>query len=74
MIHTNLDHLISVDLPCLQAICQTLEETVSDLQDRLREKEGEVAVLRTQVNFLMVQQKTLVKALRWADAFLSCII
>lgn len=47
-----------------QAMCQTLEETVSDLQDRLREKEGEVAVLRSQVNFLLVQQQTLVKALR----------
>ena len=47
-----------------QALCQTLEETVSDLQDRLREKEGELTVLRTQINFLMVQQQTLVKALR----------
>ncbi|KAK8391230.1 hypothetical protein O3P69_017121 [Scylla paramamosain] len=47
-----------------RALCQTLEDTVSDLQDRLREKEGELAVLRTQVNFLLVQQQTLVKALR----------
>ncbi|XP_050734494.1 sorting nexin-16-like isoform X2 [Eriocheir sinensis] len=47
-----------------RAMCQSLEETVSDLQDRLREKDGELAVLRSQVNFLMVQQQTLVKALR----------
>lgn len=59
-----LDHLLSGGLLCSQAMCQTLEETVSDLQDRLREKEGELAVLRSQVNFLLVQQQTLVKALR----------
>lgn len=58
---------ISTSMPSPQAMCQSLEETVADLQDRLREKDGELAVLRSQINFLMVQQQTLVKALRWAS-------
>lgn len=48
----------------LQAMCQSLEENVSYLQEQLREKDSEIAVLRSQVNFLMAQQQTLVKALR----------
>ncbi|XP_042218057.1 uncharacterized protein LOC121863454 isoform X2 [Homarus americanus] len=47
-----------------RAICQTLEDTVSEFQEQLRERDGEIAVLRSQVNFLMAQQQTLVKALR----------
>lgn len=47
-----------------RAMCQSLEENVSYLQEQLREKDSEIAVLRSQVNFLMAQQQTLVKALR----------
>lgn len=47
-----------------RAICQTLEDSIADLQEQLREKDGEIAILRSQVNFLMAQQQTLVKALR----------
>lgn len=59
-----MNQSVTASMPSPQAMCQSLEETVSDLQDRLREKEGELAVLRSQVNFLLVQQQTLVKALR----------
>ncbi|XP_047497424.1 sorting nexin-16-like isoform X3 [Penaeus chinensis] len=47
-----------------RAMCQSLEENVSYLQEQLREKDSEIAILRSQVNFLMAQQQTLVKALR----------
>ncbi|KAK8735361.1 hypothetical protein OTU49_005634 [Cherax quadricarinatus] len=47
-----------------RAMCQTLEDNVADLQAQLRERDGEIAVLQSQVNFLMAQQHTLVKALR----------
>lgn len=47
-----------------RAMCQTLEDSVADLQDQLLEKDGEIAVLRSQVSFLMAQQHTLIKALR----------
>lgn len=47
-----------------RAMCQTLEDSIADLQIRLRERDGEIAVLQSQVNFLMAQQHTLVKALR----------
>ncbi|XP_042893903.1 sorting nexin-16-like isoform X3 [Penaeus japonicus] len=47
-----------------RAMCQSLEENVSYLQEQLRERDSEIAILRSQVNFLMAQQQTLVKALR----------
>lgn len=45
-------------------MCQSLEDSVSDLQEQLKEKDSEIAVLRSQVSFLMAQQHTLMKALR----------
>ncbi|XP_068235557.1 uncharacterized protein [Palaemon carinicauda] len=47
-----------------RAMCQSLEENIVDLQEQLRDRDGEIAVLKSQVNFLMAQQHTLVKALR----------
>ncbi|KAK7075846.1 Sorting nexin-16 [Halocaridina rubra] len=47
-----------------RAMCQSLEENVADLQEQLRERESEIAILKSQVSFLMAQQQTLVKALR----------
>ncbi|KAG0710721.1 Sorting nexin-16 [Chionoecetes opilio] len=47
-----------------QAMYQSHEETVSNLQDCLKEKESELVVLRSQNNFIMLQLQTLVKALR----------
>lgn len=46
-------------------MCQSLEENVADLQEQLRDKDSEITILRSQVNFLMAQQQTLVKALRY---------
>ncbi|KAK4293058.1 hypothetical protein Pmani_034210 [Petrolisthes manimaculis] len=47
-----------------RAMCQSLEDSVGDLQEQLKEKDSELAVLRSQVSFLMAQQHTLIKALR----------
>ncbi|XP_076062832.1 sorting nexin 16 isoform X2 [Oratosquilla oratoria] len=47
-----------------RAMCQSLEESIAELQEHLREKDGEISILRSHIHFLSAQQRTLVKALR----------
>ncbi|CAL4061205.1 unnamed protein product [Meganyctiphanes norvegica] len=47
-----------------RAVCGSLEDACRVLQERVRDRDGQITVLKSQVSFLTSQQALLVKALR----------